>query len=252
LLVAFPVCGWTALQSSAPPPDTDMQTTGDAQAPSTVGPTVAVTAPHTSAPPVKSEKVHKLSGHLVDAGCMVNALRQIPSAAQMVSPGPLTQYYLQGMQDSQSSQAPQPNAGVPAPAATHPSGQPEEAREPSGEPETSQRELAMQAAQLHRAEMVKEKVRMCTPERPTTQFALVTSGAKLVKFDPAGNLKAQKALKASIPTPGKPVKVKVTGLLTENQDTVLVASVEINGQLESRLDGIEPVTTPVARGPGAF
>lgn len=245
LFVAFPNSGMGVPQSPAAPPGSWLETPDDGLTRSSGGPTVEVPPLHSAD---MKQKDRKWSGNLVDAGCMASALRQIPSIDQMLSPEPLGEYYLQGTQTAQSSQAPQPGAGVPTSApATRPAGQPEAAREPSGEPETSARELAMQAAQLHRAEMVKEKVQMCTPRRLATQFVLFTSGDHLVKFDASGNLKTLRALNASAPAPGKPIKAKVTGVLTEGEDTVLVASVEINGQVEGRLSGFEPITILVLR-----
>ncbi len=252
LLFVFPISGMSLQQSSTPQSDSPPVASGEVSQQSTGGPTVEVAAPNSSAG--KSQKIHKLTGNLVDAGCMVTALQQIPSVEQMVSPEPLAQYYLRGMQSSQSAQSQQSTNQQPAagtlnpPAATHPAGEPEAARETSGEPETSQRELAMQSAQLHRAEMVKEKVKMCTPrqsatQRPSTQYGLVTSSAHLVKFDAVGNLKTMRALKTSIPTPGKPVKAKVTGVMTNGANTVIVASIEIKGQLESRLGTFRPNPT---------
>ncbi len=249
----FSISGMALQQSSIAQSDSSPTASADASQQSTGGPTVEVPALNSSAG--KNQKVHKWTGSLVDAGCMATALRQIPSVAQMVSPEPLAQYYLQGMENSQSTQSrqsgnQQPSAGtINPPTASHPAGGPEAARDPSGEPETSERELAMQSAQLHHAEMVKEKVRMCTPRqtatqlRPTTQYGLVTSTARLVKFDAVGNLKAMRALKTSMPAPGKPVKAKVTGVMTNGESTVMVASIEIKGQLESWLDTPDPHPT---------
>jgi hypothetical protein len=164
---------------------------------------------------------------------MAAALRRVPSVEQLVYPEPLAEYYLQVME---SSAYPSPGKGPGAPATPVPPqspGQPTGSPASNGEPQTSEHELAMQAAQLKRADLVEQQVNLCTPNKPTSHFGLVVSGDHLLKFDLAGDVKAMKALKTSIVRPGKPVKAKVAGAIVRGDDTVSVASIEIKGPVQS-------------------
>jgi hypothetical protein len=60
-------------------------------------------------------------------------------------------------------------------------------------------------------------------------LGLFVSGGRLLKFDSAGNFKAKEALSVTDIEPGMPVKAKVTGVIVEEADTVMVASIEIKG-----------------------
>lgn len=230
--IAFPVFGISPPEfsySAVPFYESPQVSMGDgAQVPAAPPAPIASTHP----PQRTSPKVHKWSGSLVDAGCMANALRQIPCLDQMISPEPLAQYHLQGIEDSQPTPQGAGAGTTPTQAPTHPPSQPPEARGSNGEAETSERELAMQAAQLRRAELEEQKVKMCTPRQPTTHFGLVVSGEHLLKFDSGGDFKAMSALKASVIQPGKPVKAKVTGEMLEAENIITVTSIEIKSQIQ--------------------
>jgi hypothetical protein len=184
-------------------------------------------------PQGKTPKIHKLTGSLVDATCMAVALHQVPSLDQMVDPEPLLQYYLQAMESLAH-----PSQGT-GPGILHTQGQPQTPSQPTGspvlngEPETSEREMAMQAAQLWRADLMEHEAKLCSPNKPTSHFGILLSGGHLLRFDAAGDIKAIKALKTSDTEPGKAVKVKVAGVILEEEDTVSVASIEIKGQIRS-------------------
>ncbi len=98
-----------------------------------------------------------------------------------------------------------------------------------GEPEASERQIAMQTAQLKRAKMLEDVATACTASRPTMHYGLLISGGRLLKFDAAGDFKAKEAIDISPVEPGKTVKVKVTGIV-EAEGTVRVASIELNGR----------------------
>jgi hypothetical protein len=99
------------------------------------------------------------------------------------------------------------------------------------EPETSERELAIQAAELQRADLLREQVSLCAPDKPAAHFGIVVSGGYLLRFDASGDLKTMQALRATMIDRGKVLKAKVTGAMGENTETINVASIEIKGQL---------------------
>ena len=176
----------------------------------------------------KPQKIHKWTGNLVDANCMADALRQVPSLGQMLIPEPLDQ------QAWQISQHPSQMTGSPSTQGQPPlPGLPNSAPGPNGDPEISERELALQAAQLKRANLMEQQVKACAPQRPTSHFGLFVSDGYLLKFDAAGDFKALDALRALPVRPGKNVRAKVTGVMVEEADTVRVASIEIKSQIRS-------------------
>jgi hypothetical protein len=168
---------------------------------------------------------------------MADALRQVPSLDQMLSPEPLSQYYLQALQDSQRTS--QENAPGPyTKSQSHPPGQ-SASPGSNADTETSERELEMQKAQLRRAALLDGKVRRCTPNRPPSHFGLFVSGGRLLKFDAEGDFKAMKAFTAAVIRPGKIVKAKMRGVIIDEKDTVRVASIEIKGESELSQELIE-------------
>jgi hypothetical protein len=94
----------------------------------------------------------------------------------------------------------------------------------------SERQIAMQTAQLKRPKMLEDVAKACTPSRPTMHYGLLISGGQLLKFDAAGDFKAKEAVDISPVEPGKTVKVKVTGIV-EAEDTSRVASIELKGRI---------------------
>jgi hypothetical protein len=186
---------------------------------------------------VKSPRVLKWTGSLVDSGCMADALRQVPSMDQILSPEPLSQYYFQALHDSQRTgqeNAPGPYTKIPS----HSPG-PSAAPGSNADPETSDHELEMQKAQLKRAELMDQKVRMCTPNHPPSHFGLFVPDGRLLKFDAGGDLKAMKAFTAAVLRPGRALKAKVRGVFNEEENTVRVASIEIKGESELSRELIE-------------
>jgi hypothetical protein len=218
LFVIFSLVGtvWPELSGATPPEDQSEQASFDDVAHPPGTPSVPSAARPASKE--KSPKVHKWTGSLVDSICMADALRQVPSLDQILFPEPLSQYYLQALQGSQrTSQG--TGSGISSPQGQpHPPGPPSDSPGSNGDPETSERELAMQAAQLRRAELMDHQVKVCTPSPPTSHFGLFVSDGYLLKFDAAGDFRAMKALKASVLQPGKAVKAKVTGVLIEEED----------------------------------
>ncbi len=228
-LVAFPVLGIAApefISSSSPNLSTQ------------ASPRDASHLPHRSAaapdtPPFsgKPAKLHKWTGELVNAVCMIDALRHVPSIDRMLFPEILSQSYLQAV--ASAAQRPSQGTGSGAAVAQSTPQGPNSADEvgSNAEPETSERELAIQAAELQRADMLKEQVSLCAPHKPAAHFGIVVSGGYLLKFDAAGDLKTMQVLRAAMIDRGKVLKAKVTGAMAENADTIIVASVEIKGQI---------------------
>lgn len=191
----------------------------------------------------KTSKVHKWTGSLVDSTCMAEALRQMPSMEQSAYLEPLSQYYLQavekydhpsqggGMATSMTGPGEQPTEVSPQTP-----GQPTGSPGLTGEPETSEHELAMQAAQLKRADQLQHQVKMCTPNKPTSHFGMVLSNGQFLRFDTEGDAKVSKALQPSDLPRGRTVKVKVVGVIIKDDNTVTVASIEIKGQMRASQD----------------
>jgi len=179
--------------------------------------------------PGKAQKPRKWTGSLVDADCMSNASRRVPGIDEALFPDPLSEFWqtLEGSQRAGQDR----NSG-----AWSPRGQPETpshaawSMDSDGEPDASERQIAMQTAQLKRARMLADVATACTPSRPTTHYGLLISGGTLLKFDAAGNFKAKEASGISPGEPGKTVKVKVTGIV-EAEDTLRVASIELKGRI---------------------
>jgi len=179
-------------------------------------------------PADKVPKLQKWSGTLVNAVCMAESLRQIPSISEMLYPEPLLQYYQQGIEGS--DHPPQgTGSGAAAGDESHPAGQPRDLN--NGEPETSQRELDMQAAELRRVELVKQKVNVCLPNEMTAHFGILVPAGDLLTFDATGDSKARKELKHTSISVGKRVKAKVTGATTKEGEVevIKVSSIEIKG-----------------------
>jgi hypothetical protein len=97
----------------------------------------------------------------------------------------------------------------------------------------------MQKAQLRRAELMDQKVRMCSPNHPPSHFGLFVPDGRLLKFDAGGDLKAMKAFTVEVIRPGRAVKAKVRGVFNEEENTVRVASIEIKGESELSQELIE-------------
>ena len=181
--------------------------------------------------PGKAQKPRKWTGSLVDADCVSKALRRIPGIEAALFPDPLAEFW-QTLQSSQRAEQ-ERNSG-----AWSPQGQPETpshaawSMDSDGEPEASERQIAMQTAQLKRAKMLEAAATAtaCTPSRPTMHYGLLISGGQLLKFDAAGDFKAKEAIDISPVEPGKTVKVKVTGIVVAD-DTVRVASIELRGRI---------------------
>ena len=179
--------------------------------------------------PGKAQKPRKWTGSLVDADCMSKALRRVSGIDEALFPDPLSGYW-QTLESSQRT-GQERNSG-----AWSPQGQPETpshaawSMDSDGEPEGSERQIAVQAAQLKRAKMLEDVATAFTPSRPTMHYGLLISGGTLLKFDAAGNFKAKEASEISPVEPGKTVKVKVTGIV-EAEDTVRVASIELKGRI---------------------
>ena len=69
----------------------------------------------------------------------------------------------------------------------------------------------------------------CAPSANTSQFAIRLADGRTLKFDSVGNMRAQDALKArkkwtDAAAAGKPVRVKVHGMMSE--DTLTVTSID--------------------------
>jgi len=179
--------------------------------------------------PGKAQKPRKWTGSLVDADCMSKALSQVHGIDEALFPDPLSGFW-QTLESSQRA-GQERNSG-----AWSPQGQPQTtsqvawSRESDGEPDASERQIAMQTAQLKRAKMLETVATACTPRRPTMHYGLLISGGQLLKFDAAGDFKAKEAIEISPVEPGKTVKVKVTGIV-EAEDTVRVASIQLKGRI---------------------
>jgi hypothetical protein len=160
---------------------------------------------------------------------MSKALPRVPGTDEGLLPDPLSEFW-QTLQSSQRTEQ-ERNSG-----AWSPQGQPETpshaawSMDSEGEPEASERQIAMQTAQLKRAKMLEDVAKACTPSRPTMHYGLLISGGQLLKFDAAGDFKAKEAVDISPVEPGKTVNVKVTGIV-EVEDTVRVASIELKGRI---------------------
>jgi hypothetical protein len=163
---------------------------------------------------------------------MINALRQIPSLDQTAFAKPLSAFW-QSVESSQLDQqvhhsgAWSPQAPSPAPS------QAAWSRESDGEPEISERELAMQTAQLRQSTVLEQGAKACAPNNPTTHYGLVISSGELLRFDTAGNSKAKEAENISAPERierGRTVKASVTGVL-ESENRVRVASIKMRGRI---------------------
>jgi hypothetical protein len=176
---------------------------------------------------------------------MADALREVPSVDQLLSPEPLSQNYLQALQDSQPASvqnAPGPYTKSGSRAATQPASAGSNADTDGGE-----REQEIQKTQLRRAALIEEKVRICAPNFPTSHFGLLVSGERLLRFDAEGDSKAMKAFAAAAIRPGKVVKAKMRGVIIDDQDTVRVASIEIKGESELSQELIETSSLDSAR-----
>ena len=177
----------------------------------------------------KTQRVRKWTGNLVDADCMSKALHRVSGTEEGLFPDPLSEF-CQTLESSQRA-GQERNSG-----AWSPQGQPETpshaawSMDSDGEPEASERQIALQRAQLKRAKMLEDVATTCTPSRPTMHYGLLISGGQLLKFDAAGDFKAKEAIDISPVEPGKTVKVKVTGIV-EAEDTVRVASIELKGRI---------------------
>jgi len=99
--------------------------------------------------------------------------------------------------------------------------------------------MEMQKAQLRRADLIDQKVRICTPNRPISHFGLYVSGERLLRFDAVGDIKAMRAFSAAVIRPGRVVKAKVRGIFNDEDDTVRVASIEIKSESELSQELIE-------------
>jgi hypothetical protein len=172
---------------------------------------------------------------------MTHALNLLPSVEDMLYPRVLSRTYLQSLERPQQQQGTGSGAAV---AKEAPAG-PDQA---SVEPETSERELAYQAAELQRSEMLKQQVRTCAADWATAHFGIVMPSGALMRFDARGDLKIRTALGApanaqggtvSVPelkslqapavTQRQPAKARVAGALAEDGGTINVVSVEIKG-----------------------
>jgi len=186
---------------------------------------------HNSQPvsPDKPQKARRLTGNLIDAGCMSIALRQAPSFDETLFPDPLAGFW-QTLQSSQLAEQ-ERNARERSPQ-----GQPQTLSrsawtgESDGEPNASEQQIAMQTAQLKRARMLEQVTKACTPNPSSQHYGLVVSGGRFLRFDTVGDSKARDAINASPIEPGKTLKVKVTGVI-EALDTLRVASIEIKGRI---------------------
>ena len=178
----------------------------------------------------KPEKLRKWSGNLVDADCMTNALRQIPSLDPSLDP---FSAFWQSIESSQRDQQAH-RSGAWSPQATPPAlNQTAWSGDSDGEPELSERELAMQRAQLREAAVLEQSAKACAPNGPTTHYGLLVSSGELLRFDTAGNLKAKEAVNISAPEgiePGRAVKASVTGM-PERENWVIVASIKIKSRI---------------------
>ena len=177
----------------------------------------------------RTQRVRKWTGSLVDADCMSKASHRVPGADEALFPDPLAEFWLTLQSSKRTEQ--ERNSG-----AWSPQGQPETpshaawSMDSDGEPEASERQIAMQNAQLKRSRILDDVAKACTPSRPTMHFGLLISGGQLLKFDAPGDSKAKEAIDISPVEPGKTVKVKVTGIV-EADDTVRVASIELKGRI---------------------
>lgn len=181
------------------------------------------------APPKKSQKPRKWTGNLVDAACMNKALNRLPSYDEALFPDPLAGIWQTLHNGEQAERERNPGAWSPQ-------GQPQTpskaawSGDSDGEPEASERQLAMQRAQLKAAERLEQGVKACTPIPSTMHYGLVVSSGELLKFDSAGDSKARDAMNTSPVEPGETVKVKVTAVI-EAEDTLRVAAIEIKGRV---------------------
>jgi len=174
--------------------------------------------------PGKPQKLRKWTGNLVDAGCFTNVLRRVPSIDETLFPDPLSGFW-QTLQSSQRAAQDRKSGGW------SPQGQPQTASQTGwagdsdGEPDASERQIAMQTAQLKRAKALEQVVKACSPGPPTTHYGMLVSGGQLLQFDSAGDFKAKEAINVSVVEPGKVLKVKVAGVI-RGEGTIQVAAIE--------------------------
>jgi hypothetical protein len=160
---------------------------------------------------------------------MSNALDRRASYDEALFPDPLADSW-QTLQSAERAEQ-ERNSGV-----WSPQGQPKTPSkvgwtgDSDGEPEASERQLAMQRAQLNAAERLEQTVKACTPMSSTRHYGLVVSSGELLKFDSAGDFKARDAMNTSAVEPGKTLKIKVTGVI-EGENTLRVAAIEIKGRI---------------------
>lgn len=128
-------------------------------------------------PSKKPQKPRKWTGNLVDAACMNKALDPLPSYDEALFTDPLAAYW-QTLQSAERAEQ-ERNSG-----AWSPQGQPQTpskavwTRDSDGEPEASERQLAMQRAQLKAAERLEKGVKACTPIPSTMHYGLVVSSGE--------------------------------------------------------------------------
>jgi len=179
--------------------------------------------------PRKPQKSRKWTGNLVDAVCMSNSLDRLSSLNEALLPDPLSDFW-QTLQSAERA-GQKRNSGV-----WSPQGQPQtpseaaSARDADGEPDASERQIAVQQAQLKRVNNLEQAVKACTPTGSTVHYGLVVSGGKLLKFDSAGDSKARHAVNTSPIERGKALRVKVTGVI-EPEGNLRDASIEIRDRI---------------------
>jgi hypothetical protein len=177
----------------------------------------------------KPQKIRKWTGNLVDAGCMANALRQLPSINQMLSPDPLPRDPVQAIRDAQPPPPGNAAGYTPPQGESHPPRQPG-SPDFNGVAENGEHEIAVQKAELKRDEVMRQQVKVCSPKLPSAHLGLLVSGGRLLQFDSEGNFKVRKVVAITDIKRGAPVKVKVTGVIVEEADVMVVASIEIKGR----------------------
>jgi hypothetical protein len=177
---------------------------------------------------------------------MADALRQMPSMEQTAYLEPLSQYYLQAVENYDHPSQGGGNATAVTGPGVQPTqvqpqtpGQPTGAPGLTGEPEASEHELAMQAAQLKKADRLQQQVKTCTPNEPKSHYGLILTNGQFLKFDTPGNSKVTEALTGTDLPRGKAIKVKISGVISNDDNTVTVASIEIKGQMRLSQDYVE-------------
>jgi hypothetical protein len=182
-----------------------------------------------------SEKPKHLSGNLVDVGCMAKALNGQGEAATTPGKSPANSEngVPQFLGSSSAPQAGQQPGGGISPAGANPAGQTPRTGPANPNSNSPNTDISPeQAAEVARAEKVNDAAKQCVPSSSTQAFGLAMSGGEVVKFDNAGDSKAQEALKEVQVRSGKTVKAKVTGTM-QDRATVRVESVEVKGKRAS-------------------